>query len=69
MVPFKYQSNFWKTLEISLINFETDLILTWSANCVLSTAADQTTKFATTDSKHFVPSVTLSTQYNVKPLQ
>ena len=32
MVPIKKLSNFWRTLEMPLINFETDLILTWSAN-------------------------------------
>ena len=31
MVPLKYLSNFWRTLEMSLINCEVNLILTWSA--------------------------------------
>ena len=35
MVPLKYLSNFWKTLETPLINCEINLILTWSANCVI----------------------------------
>ena len=35
MVPLKYLSNFWRTLEIPLINCEINLILTWSANCVI----------------------------------
>ena len=30
MVPLKYLSNFWKTLEISLINCEMTLQLTYS---------------------------------------
>ena len=30
MVLLKYLSNFWRTLEISLINCEVNLILTWS---------------------------------------
>ena len=34
MVPLKYLSNFWRTLEMSLSNREINLILTWSANCV-----------------------------------
>ena len=29
MVPLKYLSNVWRTLEIPLINFEVNLILTW----------------------------------------
>ena len=35
MVPLKYLNNFWRTLEMSLINCEINLILTWSANCVI----------------------------------
>ena len=29
IVPLKYLSNFWTTLEMSLINCEVNLILTW----------------------------------------
>ena len=35
VVPLKQLSNVWRTLEISLINCEINLILTWSENCVL----------------------------------
>ena len=35
MVPLKYLSNFWRTLEMPLINCEIELILDWSANCVI----------------------------------
>ena len=35
MVPLKYLSNFWRTLEMPLINCEFNLILTWSSTCVL----------------------------------
>ena len=35
MVPLKYLSNFWRTLEMPLINYEVELILTWSADCVI----------------------------------
>ena len=35
MVPLKYLSNFWKTLEMPLINCEIELILTWSRNSVI----------------------------------
>ena len=37
MVPLKYLSNFWRTLEMPLINYEINLILTWSSNCVIGT--------------------------------
>ena len=33
IVPLKYLSNFWRTLEMPLINCEVDLILTWSKDC------------------------------------
>ena len=35
MVPLKYLSNFWRTLEMPLINCEVNLILTWSSTCVI----------------------------------
>ena len=33
IVPIKYLSNFWKTVDMSLINCEANLILTWSSTC------------------------------------
>ena len=35
MVPLKYLSNFWRTLEMPLINCEVELILNWSRGCVI----------------------------------
>ena len=35
VVPLKYLSNFWRHLNIPLINCEAELILTWIKNCVL----------------------------------
>ena len=67
-VLLKYLSNFWRTLEISFINCEINLILTWFADCVIFSAAGKT-KFAITDTKLYVPVVTLSTQDNSKLLQ
>ena len=71
MVPLKYLSNFWRTLEMPLINCEVDLILTWSSNCVLIATAiqNQAATFEITDTKLYVPVVTLSTQENTKFLQ
>ena len=68
MLPLKYLSNFRKTLEILLISFEIKPILTWSDKCVLSNNANATT-FAITDTKRFVPIVTLSTEDNEKLLE
>ena len=66
IVPLKCLNNFWRTLEIPLTNV--DIILTWSSTCVItnSTGAE---RFAITDTKLFVPVVTLSTQDNAKLLQ
>ena len=36
IVPLKYLINFWRTLEIPLINCEVNLILTWSRDCVIT---------------------------------
>ena len=77
VIPLKHLSNFWRTLNIPLINCEIELILTWSKNCVL---ADMTVRaagnnndppaivaptgleFQITDTKLYVPVVTLSTE-------
>ena len=71
MVPLKYLSNFWRILEMPLINCEVNLILTWSSTCVLvsTNAANQNATFAITNTKLYVPVVTLSTQENTKFLQ
>ena len=71
MVPLKYLSNFWRTLEMPLINCEVNLILTWSSTCVIASAGDanQAATFSITDTKLYVPVVALSTQENAKLLQ
>ena len=71
MVPLKYLSNFWRTLEMPLIKCEINLILTWSTNCVIvpTNAANQNVTFQITDTKLYVPVVTLSAQDNSKLLQ
>ena len=67
-VPLKYLSSFWRTLEIPLINYGINPILTWSEDCVISSATEAT-KFKLTDTKLYVLVVTLSTQDNAKLLQ
>ena len=71
MVPLKYLSNFWRILEMPLINCEVNLILTWSSTCVLIATGiqNQNATFAITDTKLYIPVVTLSTQENTKFLQ
>ena len=77
VVPLKHLSNFWKTLDMPLMNCEINLILTWSKNCVLTSnstidanpdadpaaaAINNPTNatFKITDTKLYVPVVTLS---------
>ena len=40
-VPLKYLSNFWRSLEMPLINCKIHLELNWSKDCVMSTIADR----------------------------
>ena len=68
MVPLKYLSNFWRTLEMPLINCEISLILTWPPTCVITNSTGQG-KFEITDTNIHVPVVTLSTQDNAKLLE
>ena len=102
VVPLKHLSNFWKTLDMPLINCEVFLTLTWSENCVLTDVTTQTAKaaqgdqqdqqyqqyqqyqqdparsainaptnatFQITDTKLYVPVVTLSTENDKKLLE
>ena len=39
VVPLKYLHNFWRALDMPLINCEINLILTWTENCVLTSKA------------------------------
>ena len=70
MIPLKYLSNFWRTLEMPLINCEVQLILNWSTNCVIiyTDIADQVPTFTITETDLYVPVNTLSTQDNAKLL-
>ena len=51
-----------------LINCEVNLILTWSKDCVITNSEGEG-KFAITETKLYVPVVTLSTQDNAKLFQ
>ena len=66
MVQLKYLSNFWRTLEMPLINSKINLILPWTENCVRASTdvANQNATFAITNTKLYVLVVTLSTQDN-----
>ena len=67
VVPLKYVSNFFRSLELPLVNCKIDLELTWHKDCIISSAdaaAGQVVSFMITDTKLYVPSVTLSTKDN-----
>ena len=71
MVPLKYLNNFWRTLEMLLINCEFSLMLPWSANSCLVTsiAINQEPTFRITDTKLYIPVVILSTENISKLLE
>ena len=70
MVPLKYLSNFWRTLEMPLINCEIELILDLTADCVTTytNINNHVPTFTITEANLYVPVVTLSTQDNAKLL-
>ena len=79
-IPLKHLSNFWRTLNIPLINCEMELILTWSNKRVLADMtvdadtdpaiiAPSGATFKITDTKLNVPAVTLSKENDTKLLE
>ena len=79
-IPLKYLGNFWRTLDIPLINCEITLVLSWYKECVLVGRARRDppaaainsptdTKFEITDCKLYVPIVTLSAENDNKLLE
>ena len=71
MVPLKYLINFWRTLEMPLLNCEINLVLAWSTSCLIvsTKVTNQNATFEITDANLYVPVVTLSTQDNSNLLQ
>ena len=63
VVPLKYLSNFFRSLEMPLINCKIKLNLIWKKECVLSTDAGNAV-FIINDTKMYVPVVTLSKEDN-----
>ena len=66
VVPFKYLSNFWRSLEMSSINWKLELKLKSAKYCVLSASGnnndndrDDKIIFAIKDTKLCIPVVTL----------
>ena len=85
VLSLKYLSIFWRSLNISLINCEVELILTWFKNCVLISKSTIDANYDTpidrkidvpenailqiTDTKLYVPVVTLSKENDIKLLE
>ena len=63
VVPLKYLSNFFRSLEMLLINCKIKLNLTWKKECVLSTDAGNAV-FIINYTKMYAPVVTLSKEDN-----
>ena len=63
VVPLKYLSNFFRSLEMPLINCKIKLNLTWKKECVLSNQ-DGAAVFIINDTKMYVSVVTLSKEDN-----
>ena len=67
IAPLDYLSNFWRTLEMPLVNCDINLDLNWSKNCVIvANNADKDTAFSMTDRKLYVPVVTF--QFKIQQL-
>ena len=67
VVPLKYVSSFFRSLEMSLVNCKIDLELTWHKDFMISSvnaAAGQVVSFMITNTKLYIPVVTLSTKDN-----
>ena len=81
VVPLKYLSNFWRSLDMPLINCEVSLTLTWSENCVITSlerreitntrrdSSPTNAIFKIPDTKLYVLFVTLSTKDDDKFLE
>ena len=66
--PLKHLNNFWRSLEMRLVNSQiliVELSLIWDPISVLSNLVGTST-FTITDAKPYVPIVTLSTEVNAK---
>ena len=63
-VPLKYLSNFWRSLEMPLINCKVELSLKWYERCLLTAATTATFRIA--DAKLYVSIATLSMEDNSK---
>ena len=64
-IPLKYLSNFWRSLEMPLINCKVELSLDWYTKCITIIGGTDAA-FVIRDAKLYVPVVTLKTEENPK---
>ena len=67
VVPLRYVSNFFRSLGMPLVNCKIDLELTWHKDCMIfsaNSAAGQVVSFMITNTKLYIPVVTLSIKDN-----
>ena len=82
-MPLKHVRNFWNSLNIPLVNCKVSLASSWSATCVITSMEKRTlvagqpnrgdsptnATFKITDTKLYVPVVTLSAENGSKLLE
>ena len=70
-IALKYLCNFWRYLDLPLINCETELDLSWTKDCVLIEHHNSIigVNFMITSTKLYVPVVILSINDNIKYLE
>ena len=66
LVPLKYISSFFRSVEIPFINTKLHIELSWSKNCIISNVAGDSTFKITKSELYVLPVVTLSTDDNLK---
>ena len=66
-IPLKYLRNFWRSLDLPLINFEVELDFFWTKDCVLVEHHNSITgvNFMITSTKLYAPVVTVSINDNM----
>ena len=82
VMPLKYLRHFWRSVNVPLINCEIELILTWSKSCVLADMIERDAQgnnpaivapivleLKITDTKLYVPVVSLSKEKDIKLLE
>ena len=66
LVPLKYISSFFRSVEIPFINTKLHIELSWSKHCIISNVAGDSTFKITKSELYVLPVVTLSTDDNLK---